>query len=387
MRDRIALIVVINYSKTSPRTRFKRNLCAFHFFPFDIDVNVAQKTHCHISFFYSRNPFKGKVFHEYQHEDVYNGVVIDYRGKDVTRDNFLKVLKGDEELEAKKKKVLKSGPNDNVFIFYSGHGGTSHIAFLEEYVYALELNDTLAYMHSKKMFNKLVLYMDACYSGSMFKDVLPPNMGIYVKTSANGGEKSWAIFCFDKEIEVCLADEYSYDWILDSEYNDLKRRTLKEQYEEVKRITVFSHVMKYGEMAMESLPVGKFQGHYNLLMHRKDGAIPPNAVDRNHSCQAHLFSKCRRLMLAATQEEHETAWRKLHRALQLGHIARETFRDIVVDVTTHHKPTLKGFSKRDELICFKSVPEVAQHTTHLMELCKAGYEAETLIDSVHNVCS
>ncbi|KER18931.1 hypothetical protein T265_12094 [Opisthorchis viverrini] len=28
-----------------------------------------------------KNPFKGKVFHDYEHEDVYKGVVIDYRGK------------------------------------------------------------------------------------------------------------------------------------------------------------------------------------------------------------------------------------------------------------------------------------------------------------------
>ncbi|KER19486.1 hypothetical protein T265_11756 [Opisthorchis viverrini] len=182
---------------------------------------------------------------------------------------------------------------------------------------------------------------------------------------------------------------------------DIKKRTLEEQYEEVKRNTKSSHVMKYGEMAMGSLPVGKFQGHYDLLMNRNGGVIAlghivkdtfrdfvehvktnhkptlkglskrdelmcfktvfdqfrthcftiqqPNAVGRKPSCQAHLISKTRRLIQAATEEEHETAWRKLHRALQ--------------------------------------VPEVAQHTTHLMELCKAGYEAETLIDSVRNICS
>ncbi|KER22437.1 hypothetical protein T265_14859 [Opisthorchis viverrini] len=125
----------------------------------------------------SRNPFKGKVFHDYEHEDVYMGVVIDYRGKDVKRDIFLDVLKGDKKLEKTGKKVLKSGRDDNVFIFYSGHGGISLITFLEEDLYATELNDTLAYMYSKKKYNKLVLYVDACYSGSMFEDVLPTNMG------------------------------------------------------------------------------------------------------------------------------------------------------------------------------------------------------------------
>ncbi|KER20453.1 hypothetical protein T265_11000 [Opisthorchis viverrini] len=270
-----------------------------------------------------KNPFKGKVFQDYEHKDVYNGVVIDYRGRDVTPDNFMMVLKGDDKLEANKKKVLKSGPNDNVFIFFSGHGASSVIVFPGEELLAMELNDTLAYMRSKKMFNKLVLYVEACNAGSMFHDVLPSNMGIYVTTAANEDEDSSALFCSDKDIDVCLADEYSYEWLLDSEYKDIKTRTLDEQYEEVKRCTVFSHVMKYGEMR--------------------------NAADRKPSCQAHLFTKSRRLFEAAREEAHEIAWHRLYRALQ--------------------------------------ILEVAQQTSHLMELCKAGYEVEALIDCVHNICS
>ncbi|KER23283.1 hypothetical protein T265_08796 [Opisthorchis viverrini] len=330
-----------------------------------------------------RNPFKGQVFHDCMHEDVYQGVVIDYRGKDVTRDNFVKVSKGDEKLAANKKKVLKCGPDDNVFIFYSGHGLVSRISLVAE------------------EYNKLVLYVEACYSGSLFRNILPRNVGIYVTTSAKENEQSWSIFCDEKYFDVCLASEYAYAWIGDSQYHDLKTRTLDQQYQEVRKRTWHSHVMKYGEMAIGSLLVGQFQGHYDLPNHRNDGTIPANAVDRKPSFQAHLFSKSRRLMEATMEQEHETAWRKLHRAIQLGQIVKETTRDIVVYVTSHHKPTLDGLSKRDELMCFRAVfdqfrthcftiqqvREVAQHTTHLMALCKAGYKAETLIYSVYNVCS
>ncbi|KER19391.1 hypothetical protein T265_11822 [Opisthorchis viverrini] len=296
-----------------------------------------------------KNPFKGKVFHDYMHEDIYQGVEIDYRGK----------------------------------------------------LHAVELNEILAHMHSKKKYNKLVLYVEACYSGSLFRNMLPPNVGIYVTTASKEDEKSWSIFCDDKDFDMCLAGEYAYAWIKDSEYHDLKTRTLQQQYEEVRKRTANSHVMQYGEMGIGSLPVGKFQGHYDLPIHRYDGTIPLSAADRQSSLQAHLFSKSRRLMEATTEQEHEAAWRKLHRASQLGRIVKETFRDIVGEVMTHHKPTLKGLSKRDKLMCFQAVfdqlrthcftiqqvPEVAQHTTHLIALCKAGYMAETLIDSVYNICS
>lgn len=57
-------------------------------------------------------------------EDVYKGITIDYKGYDVNRDNFLNVLAGDEKAMRTKGsgKVLKAGPDDRVFVFYSDHG-------------------------------------------------------------------------------------------------------------------------------------------------------------------------------------------------------------------------------------------------------------------------
>ncbi|KER20034.1 hypothetical protein T265_11326 [Opisthorchis viverrini] len=228
-----------------------------------------------------KNPYKGQVFNDYEHEDVYKGVVIDYRGQDVNPDIFAKVLKGDKKLEKEGKKILKSGPDDNVFIYYTGHGASQAISFPSGYLHAVELNDILGSMYLNKRYNKLVLYVDSCSAGSLFRDLLPSDVGIFVTTSANEDEQSWSSFCNDKRIGVCLATEYSYGWITDSEYKDLKKRTLDQQYEEVKKRTKKSHVMKYGEM----------------------------------------------------------------------------------------------------------VPELARYTPHLMELCKAGYETATLIESVHSVCS
>ncbi|KER19615.1 hypothetical protein T265_11663 [Opisthorchis viverrini] len=305
-----------------------------------------------------RNPFKGKVFHDYGHEDAYNGVIIDYRGKDVTRDNFVKVLKGDGKLEANKKKVLKRwvGVEVDIFAALADHSWNSSFAgprllfsiLAINLLYAMELNDTLAYMHSKKTFNKLVLYVEACNSGSMFKDVLPSNMGTDLPASHNSN------------LPISLTRTQ----------NDLKTRTLEEQYEEVKKSAASTHVMKYGEIAMGRLPVGKFQGHYDLLTHRNDVATAPNAVDRKSSCKAHLLSKSRRLMEATNDEEQETTWRKLRRALQLGHIVKEMYHDIVMDVTTQHMPTLKGLSKKNELMCFKAVFD--QFRTHCFTMQQAS---------------
>ena len=43
-----------------------------------------------------RNPFPGKVFNKPDGPDVYEGVVIDYKGANVTPEKFVAVLTGDE---------------------------------------------------------------------------------------------------------------------------------------------------------------------------------------------------------------------------------------------------------------------------------------------------
>jgi legumain len=48
----------------------------------------------------------------------------DYTGENVTAANLYAVLLGDKSnLSGGSGKVLNSGPNDNVFIYYTDHGG------------------------------------------------------------------------------------------------------------------------------------------------------------------------------------------------------------------------------------------------------------------------
>ena len=68
----------------------------------------------------TRNPFPGKVFNKKNGEDVYSGVKIDYKGKDNSGSNFIKVLTGDKQgmTGIGTGRVLESTSKDNVlFIF------------------------------------------------------------------------------------------------------------------------------------------------------------------------------------------------------------------------------------------------------------------------------
>ena len=81
----------------------------------------------------------------------------------------LAVLTGDKKTA--KGPVLRSSKRDNVFIYYADHGAPGLIAMPEdqEPVYAKDLNAALVEMKEKDMYNRLVFYLEACESGSMFK--------------------------------------------------------------------------------------------------------------------------------------------------------------------------------------------------------------------------
>ncbi|PRQ36537.1 putative legumain protein [Rosa chinensis] len=65
---------------------------------------------------------------------------------------------------------------------------------------------------------KKVFYLEACESGSMFEGLLPKNTNIYVTTTANSEESSYATHCHgdphvSKEFGTCLEDLYSISWM------------------------------------------------------------------------------------------------------------------------------------------------------------------------------
>ncbi|XP_074604415.1 uncharacterized protein LOC141857771 [Brevipalpus obovatus] len=154
------------------------------------------------------NPHKGVVINQPNGPDVYHGVNKDYTGDDVTPQNFLKVLLGDPGLKAQGKKVLESGPNDNVFIYFADHGGTLLLGFPNDVLAASDLIATLQKMNEKKNYNKLVFYVEACESGSMFENLLPSNWSMLATTAA---ERRISIKSLNPHITCQLCKGYFID--------------------------------------------------------------------------------------------------------------------------------------------------------------------------------
>jgi len=192
------------------------------------------------------NPFPGKLFNKPTAEgtpgvDVYDGCKVDYKGSVVTAQLFLDVITGNAEKAGGK--VLKSGPNDKVFINFVDHGGAGIIEFPNgDFLHAKDLNDGLQTMHDNKMYKKLVFYMEACESGSMFQGLLPTDINVFATTAANAEESSWGTYCppddmvNGKSLNSCLGDLYSVNWMEDADTQTGLDRTLEEQYEYIVKV-------------------------------------------------------------------------------------------------------------------------------------------------------
>ncbi|XP_015873401.3 vacuolar-processing enzyme-like [Ziziphus jujuba] len=208
------------------------------------------------------NPRPGVIINKPNGPDVYEGVPKDYTGKEVTTANFYAVLLGDRTgLTGGSGKVVDSGPNDHIFIYYADHGGTGVLGMPEgSFVYAKDLVEVLKTKHAANAYKSMVVYIEACESGSIFDHLLPKDLNIYATTAANSHESSFAAYCPgdnpgpSDDFNTCLGDLYSISWLEDCDKHDLSKETLGQQYEVVRRKTAnsdldaSSHVMQFGNM-------------------------------------------------------------------------------------------------------------------------------------------
>eukprot|EP01135_Chromosphaera_perkinsii_P002747 Nk52_evm115s226 gene=Nk52_evmTU115s226 len=206
------------------------------------------------------NPIPGKVRNHPDGPDVYEGVKIDYRDKDVTPAVFENVLLGNKDKlkGVGSGRVLESGPEDRVFINFVDHGGVGLIAFPTEFYYATSLIKTLKEMHAKKKFAKLVFYLEACESGSMFEH-LPSDIPVFATTAANAAQSSYACD-FDNTLGTFTGDVYSVVWMKDAESYDSATETLKQEYKHVKKQVTTSEVCEFGDYDFINEPVTDFIG-------------------------------------------------------------------------------------------------------------------------------
>ncbi|CAG2175122.1 unnamed protein product, partial [Oppiella nova] len=207
------------------------------------------------------NPYPGTVINLPGGPDVYKGVPKTYTKTDVTPENFLAALRGDEKLEKSGKKVVKSGPNDRIFVFLNGaHSGEQTVMFPNGVLHAQDLNNVLIDMHKQNRFKGMTFYLDSSYSGSMFDKLLPNNSNIYAVTTSRPDQLTY--LCYnDSKWGTYLATEFANAWLNDSDHSDLSKELLSEQFEFIHKYQVYEVAMQYGDLSIVNETVGTYMGN------------------------------------------------------------------------------------------------------------------------------
>ncbi|XP_072479359.1 legumain [Notamacropus eugenii] len=322
----------------------------------------------------TENPTKGMIINRPNGTDVYKGVLKDYTQEDVTAENFLAVLRGDAEAVKNigSGRVLNSGPQDHVFVYFTDHGAPGLLAFPNNDLHVKDLNKTIRYMHQHKKYKKMVFYIEACESGSMMNH-LPDDIDVYATTAANPHESSYACY-YDEERGTYLGDWYSVNWMEDSDVEDLTTETLHKQFQLVKKHTNTSHVMQYGNKTISHMKVIQFQGK----KHQASSPIflpPVKHYDLTPSPDVPIEILKRKLKATNDANESMKIVEKLQAHLQARTHIQKTVQQIVSVVTASGVQTERMLSERWTLTahdCYEAA--VTHFKTHCFNWHSSVYE-------------
>ena len=288
-----------------------------------------------------KNPYKGKIFHTYDFHDVYKGVVIDYKGESSTKDVFIAALNGDKDavknLTGSAGKVIESGPDDNVFVFISDHGAPGLVSWWDRKVLtAKELNDAIKNLHTNKRYSNLVIYIDVCFSGSMFQNLLPDNIGVYAVTASEANKFSYSTDCCSKGFQsnpTCLGGLFSINFIYELVIVEHVDTTMDIQFQGTKAACAGKSVpQQYGNISIANKLQYEFfgdnaQNTQPLLKRRSRRSVEHNLHMPRHMLVYHTL-KNQLAQLPDGSGESQSVAAELYRVETLMGHADRFFKDV-----------------------------------------------------------
>ncbi|KAH0876943.1 hypothetical protein HID58_064337, partial [Brassica napus] len=122
---------------------------------------------------------------------------VDYRGYEVTVENFLRVLTGRHENAVPRSKRLLSDEGSHILLYMTGHGGDEFLKFQDaEELQSHDLADA-----------ELLIMVDTCQAATLFNQLQSP--GVLAIGSSLKGENSYSHH-LDSDIGVSVVDRFTY---------------------------------------------------------------------------------------------------------------------------------------------------------------------------------
>ncbi|KAI5839240.1 peptidase C13 family-domain-containing protein [Morchella snyderi] len=182
-----------------------------------------------------RNAFPGTVYNNADRAlDLYgDNIEVDYRGYEVTVENFIRLLTDRVAPDTPRSKRLLTDDRSNIFIYMTGHGGNEFLKFQDaEEISAFDIADAFEQMWEKKRYHEMLFMVDTCQANTMYSKFYSPN--ILATGSSKLDESSYSHHA-DNDVGVAVIDRYTY-YNLEFLENEVKtasssRSTMKDLFD------------------------------------------------------------------------------------------------------------------------------------------------------------
>ncbi|PUU76374.1 peptidase C13 family-domain-containing protein [Tuber borchii] len=157
-----------------------------------------------------RNAFPGTVYNNADRAlDLYgDNIEVDYRGYEVTVENFIRLLTDRVEPDTPRSKRLLTDDRSNIFIYMTGHGGNEFLKFQDaEEISAFDIADAFEQMWEKKRYHEMLFMIDTCQANTMYSKFYSKN--ILATGSSKLDESSYSHHA-DNDVGVAVIDRYTY---------------------------------------------------------------------------------------------------------------------------------------------------------------------------------
>ncbi|KNE63028.1 hypothetical protein AMAG_08195 [Allomyces macrogynus ATCC 38327] len=141
--------------------------------------------------------------------DLYGDTVeVDYRGYEVTVENFMRLLTDRMPEHTPRSKRLLTDEKSRILVFMTGHGGDEFLKFQDkEELGAQDLADAFAQMWEKRRYREVLFMVDTCQANTLYSRISAPNV---VAVGSSAKDESSYSHHMDMNLGVSVIDRFTY---------------------------------------------------------------------------------------------------------------------------------------------------------------------------------
>jgi phosphatidylinositol glycan class K len=157
-----------------------------------------------------RNAFPATVFNNQERMlDLYGeNIEVDYRGYEVTVENFIRLVTDRWEQDTPRSKRLLTDDRSNILFYMTGHGGNEFLKFQDaEEISAFDIANAFEQMWEKRRYNEILFMIDTCQANTMYSKFYSPNILAIGSSEINQNSYSHH---GDLDVGVAVIDRFTY---------------------------------------------------------------------------------------------------------------------------------------------------------------------------------